>query len=164
MTEPSDSARCYDSALRILTIRSHSKKQLRTKLLRKKFDEDLVDDTIVRVTAEGWLNEERFAGDVVRARVRKLHGPRRITRELQNAGVSGEVARQSLREHVSDDQLVDQLNTACDKKLRAMARRYDREYLQSDDGRNKLANYLLGQGYDSSAVITVVDSALKALP
>ena len=163
MTEPSDSARCYDSALRILTIRSHSEKQLRTKLLRKKFEEELVDDTIIRVTAEGWLNEERFAGEVVRARVRKLHGPRRITRELQNAGVSGEVARQSLRDHISDEDLEEQLSLACDKKLRAMARRHDRDYLRSDEGRNKLANYLLGQGYDSSAVITAVDTALRKL-
>lgn len=161
--ELSPEVRCYDTALRILAIRGHSARQLRAKLLRRKFDAALVDEILLRVTREGWLDEQRFAGELVRSRARKLHGPRRITRELENAGVSGEVARASIREHLSDEDLADQLRVACDKKLRAMARRYDREYLRSDEARNKLANYLVAQGYDSSAVIGAVDTALRAL-
>ena len=155
--------RCYESAVRILGLRGHSASQLRTKLLRKKFEEDIVDDTLDRVRREGWLDENKFAAEVVRSRGRKNHGARRIQRELQGAGLSEETARRAIAENVSPEEEAARLRAACDKKLRAMLRRDDLETVSSEAGRNKLASHLLQRGYEMSAVIDAVDDALREL-
>lgn len=157
----SQNALCYDAALRILAVRAHSARQLRQKLARRSFESDVVEETLHRLQRDGWLDERAFAADVVRSRVRKLHGPRRIERELQAAGLSAEAARSAVREELGNEAADRQLREACEKKLRAMRRRFDDDYLLSDQGRNKLASYLLQQGYEASGVIDAVDEALS---
>jgi regulatory protein len=161
--QPSPEVAAYDAALRILALRAHSSRQLRTKLERRKFDAETIDATLERLAGEGWLSEARYAAEVVRSRARKLLGPRRIARELESAGVDRDIARDAVRDGLSSEQLAEQLRSACDKKLRAMARKLTGDEEEDEAVRNKVAAYLVKQGYDVSEVIDVVDEALREL-
>ena len=151
--------RCYLAGLRILQYRFNSETELRRKLQRRQFTADEIDDAIVRLRLEKWLDDERFAGAFVRTRASKRIGKTRIRRELQAAGVDGEMAAAALEQHVDPEREQEQLLELMHKRARALTRRHGEGYVLTDEGRNKLTGYLLKQGYDAGLVY----QALKEL-
>jgi regulatory protein len=143
---------CYVAALRILQYRFNSEAELRRKLLRKKFERDAIDTVIVRLRREKWLDDERFAAAFVRTRANKRVGKLRIRRELQAAGVSESDANEAVRANVDPEREQEALGELCRKRARMLVRRHGEEYLSTSEGRNKLAGYLLKQGYDAALV------------
>ena len=59
---------CYVAALRILKYRFNSEGELRRKLRGKRFEKDEIEETILRLRNEKWLDDERFAAAFVRTR------------------------------------------------------------------------------------------------
>jgi regulatory protein len=143
---------CYLAAVRILRYRFNSEVELRRKLRSKKFEKEDIDGTIARLHREKWLDDARFAGAFVRTRANKRVGQRRIRRELQAAGVDGGTADQAVAENVDAERESEALRELCAKRARLLVRRHGAEYLITSEGRNKLAAYLLKQGYDAALV------------
>jgi regulatory protein len=85
-TEPSPEAALRARALRLLARREHSRAELRRKLsphVEEGVDLDaLLDD----FTRRGWLSEERFVEQAVRAKARKF-GPLKIAHHLREKGI-----------------------------------------------------------------------------
>jgi len=85
-TEPSPEADLRARALRLLARREHSRAELRRKLaphVEEGVDlEALLDD----FTKRGWLSEERFVEQTVRAKARK-YGPLKIAHHLRAKGI-----------------------------------------------------------------------------
>jgi regulatory protein len=147
---------CYTAAMRILRYRFNSEAELRRKLRAKKFEKDDIDATIARLHREKWLDDARFAGAFVRTRANKRVGRLRIRRELQAAGVGEDEAEQAIAANVDADRESEALRELCAKRARMLVRRHGQDYLDTDEGRSKLATYLAGQGYDSALVWQVV--------
>ena len=150
---------CYLAAIRILKYRFNSEAELRRKLRGKKFEKDEIEDAIERLRREKWLDDERFAGAFVRTRANQRIGKARIRRELQAAGVEGSTAADALAANVDPEREAESLGELCRKRARALVRRHGEDYLTTPAGRNKLAVYLLKQGYDAA----LVDEALKEI-
>lgn len=143
---------CYLAALRILNFRFNSEKELRRKLKRKEFEPGEIDAAIERLFREKWLDDGRFAGALVRTKVNRRVGRRRILRELSAAGVDGELAARAVSENIDPERERQALAALRDKKAGALVRRHGPEFLTTADGRNKLTVYLLNQGYDAALV------------
>ena len=148
--------RCYLAAMRILNYRFNSTAELRRKLRSKKFGDDVIDQTLKRLAEEKWLDDERFAGALVRSRQNKRVGPRRIARELHAAGVDREAADRAMQENTDPERVEEDLRSLLAKRRRIMIRRHGEEYAASPEGRKKLAAYLLNQGYDAALVTRVL--------
>lgn len=142
--------------MRILGYRFNSAAELRLKLRSKNFDKTLIDETIARLRAEKWLDDERFAGVFVRTRQKKKIGPRRIARELAAAGVDRETARDVMAANADEERELTDLTALCEKRRRLLIRRHGTEYLETAEGRKKLAAYLLNHGYDAALVQRVI--------
>lgn len=151
-----EAERCYTAAMRILGHRFNSVAELRLKLRVKKFAAEVIDQTIERLRGEKWLDDERFAGAFVRTRQQKRIGPRRITRELAAAGVDRETARQAVAQNADEERDRESLVALYRKRSRILVRKHGPQYLETPEGRNKLAAYLLNQGYDAALVQSVV--------
>ena len=147
---------CYIAALRILKYRFNSEAELRRKLRAKQFDKETIDATILRLRNEKWLDDSRFAGAFTRTKANKSIGKKRILRELQAAGVDRETAAEAVAGNVDPEREAEALRTLCDRRARMLIRRHGPEYLQSAEGRNKLAAYLLKQGYDAGLVFAAI--------
>jgi regulatory protein len=150
---------CYLAALRILNYRFNSEGELRRKLRAKKFEKEAIDTTIARLHREKWLDDERFAGAFVRTRANKRLGRKRILRELQAAGVNHDSAERAVAENVDPERELESLHALRDRRARMLVRRNGEGYLTTLEGRNKLAVYLLNQGYDAA----LVSEALKEI-
>jgi regulatory protein len=151
-----DLDRCYLAAQRILEYRFNSEAELRRKLRAKRYDAPTIDATIARLRAEKWLDDERFAGAFVRTRARKSIGARRILRELHAAGVDGDLASRAVAENVDPEEERERLREACTRRARLLIRRHGPDFMASAEGRNKLAVWLLNQGYDAALVADAV--------
>jgi regulatory protein len=147
---------CRVAALRILSYRFNSEAELRRKLRLKNFDAAEIEAVITNLRDEKWLDDDRFAGAFVRMRAAKRMGPERIRRELQAAGVSREVIERAVAENMEEDRTRTALVELFRKRRRMLARRRGEDYADSLEGRNKLAVYLLNQGYDARLVSSVV--------
>ena len=76
--------------LTLLSNRQHSRKELGDKLLRKGTPDEAADDALDWLEDHGYLDDERYAGVVVRHYVAKGYGPGRIRMELTKRGISRE--------------------------------------------------------------------------
>jgi regulatory protein len=152
---------CYTAALRILNFRFNSAAELRRKLRAKKFDEETIAATLDRLREEKWLDDDRFADSFVRTRATKRIGRLRILRELSEAGVSSSAAARAVAEHLDPERERAELEALCRRKLESLRRRRGDEYAASDEGRAKLMASLARSGFDTSAVIEVVERALR---
>lgn len=152
--------RCYLAALRILNYRFNSEAELRRKLRAKDFDKETIDATLERLRNEQWLDDQRFAGALVRTRAGRRQGRLRILRELQAAGVSSETAAAAVAENLDSEGEIEALRELCSKRAKLLVRRHGPGYLATAEGRKKLAAYLLKQGYDAALVYGV----LKEIP
>ena len=74
-------------AMDLLARREHTRKELTTKLATKGFQDDVIEQTINRLTEEGLQSDERFTEAFVTMRTKKGQGPLRILKELQERGV-----------------------------------------------------------------------------
>ncbi|MEE2785679.1 MAG: regulatory protein RecX [Pseudomonadota bacterium] len=91
-------AKLYGSAIRYLSAREHSVKELRDKLARKfrgNISSAQLDNLLDALRQQGLQSDQRFAESVVRGRIRKGYGPFFIERELGAKGVTSSVVHET---------------------------------------------------------------------
>ena len=81
----------YERAVRLLTLREHTKLELRRKLGVRQSNPKIVDAVIQRLEDEGYLSEERFIEIFVRSRLNKGQGPLKIQAALRERGISDQL-------------------------------------------------------------------------
>jgi len=84
------------SGCRMLAIREHSEKQIRTKLLKKGFSKPIVNLCIDYLLEHDWLSESRFCNAFIRSRANKGQGLQRIVAELNQQQIAQSIIKQEL--------------------------------------------------------------------
>lgn len=84
-------------ALNILGYRARAEGELCERLLRAGYASETVSEVLARLEELGYLDDEDFAREAVRAKARK-YGPRRILVDLHRAGIDEGVAREAVEE------------------------------------------------------------------
>lgn len=77
----------YDRAIIYLARREHSVKELIDKLTAKEHPLDEIHEVIARLQAENLQSEERFVESLIRSRIAKGKGPKRIMHDLASHGI-----------------------------------------------------------------------------
>jgi len=143
----------YVSALRLLARRELSEKQVRERLLRKGHDPDDVDAAVVRLKGDRALDDTRVAAAIARTETSiKRRGRLRVKRQIEQAGIAPDVARQALDavfDEVDDDALL----------LAALGRRLRGERQIEDDREfQRLYRYLATQGFESDRILEALNA------
>lgn len=84
------------SGCRMLAIREHSRQQIRLKLIKKGFGQEVIKPCIDYLIDENWLSETRFCNVFIRSRASKGQGLVRIESEL---------VKQNIHQSTIDQQL-----------------------------------------------------------
>ena len=122
-------------ALKILERRDVSRKMLLDKLTEKGVADADAEEVADWLCGLGVVNDERFAGLVVRHYAAKGYGERRIREELYRRGIDRELWDAALEELTGSDERLDRLLGA---KLRGDA---------APENLQRTQNYLLRRGY-----------------
>lgn len=94
--------KALSSALRILTVRDHSKYELIHKLKQRGFIPDAIDKAVSECERLDYLNDERTSRLYVRQLIMKGYGERRIRLEVNKKGLRGEAIQRILSEILAD--------------------------------------------------------------
>lgn len=92
----SDLHEAFESGLRMLSLRAHSRWELRWKLGHK-YPDEAVSSAIEKLEAAGLIDDEKFAS-LLAAELyeKKRFAPPRILSELKNRGLSSEIAQNAV--------------------------------------------------------------------
>ena len=144
------------AALSLLSYRARSSAELKRRLKRKGFDEDVAAATVERLDDLGVVDDAAFAESFVRDRVRlKPRGPRRLAGELRAKGVDEETARAAITEVMEREEA-----TELDLARAAAARWKPRPGEEPARARARLQAFLARRGFGDDAVRTVVREKL----
>ncbi|WP_420175490.1 regulatory protein RecX [Luteococcus sp. OSA5] len=151
--DPMEVAR--EIALRILTMRDHSRQELGDKLAAKDVPEDTIVELLDRFEEVGLLNDENFAQQWTRARrnSRKLSRAA-VRRELQTKGVDRDLIEDTLSGIGHEDE-VELATVLAQKKWRQV------QNLPREVAYRRMAGALARKGYSSSVVAEVVRSVMQ---
>ncbi len=148
---PAELERAREAALRLLTVRARSVGELRDRLARKAFAEDVCDRIIDDLTAVGLLDDRDFARLWAEERVRlRPVGRRRLTNELRakkvDTAVIDEVAAEVYEEH-SETELAR-------RALKKRTRSGGPDVVERE--RRRLEGFLLRRGFSYATVAEVL--------
>ncbi|MFV0389736.1 MAG: regulatory protein RecX [Pyrinomonadaceae bacterium] len=136
----------FDRAINLLTFKQRSVEELRARLLEKKWtNREIVEDVIARLSEYNYLNDEEFAGNLARAKLRgKPIGKRKLEQDLRNKKLSTkdiDAALEIVYTETPEDEVID---AAIEKRLRIKG--YPHEYKDKQNFFGYLAR--LGFDYD----------------
>ncbi|MEL4505695.1 regulatory protein RecX [Luteococcus sp. H138] len=145
-------------ALRRLTLRDHSRRELDDALAAKDVPTDVREELLERFEELGLVNDQNFAEQWTRARrnSRKL-SKAAVRRELQTKGVDRELIDEAL-EPIDHDSEVELATELARKKWRTV------QNLPRQVAYRRMAGALGRKGYSSSVVSQVLRDVMQADP
>ena len=136
-------------AILILGRKSHTKKELYDKLIKKGYSEECVEQTVLYAEENGYINDrdyaEKFLHDAVEL---KKHGISRVRMDLRRKGIADEIIEEVISECEYEN------SDTIEKILESRAKNYD---LNDKKQRDRLIGYMLRRGFSFGEVY----SALK---
>ena len=139
-------------ALRYLAYRERSEKEVFDYLIKKKFPQEIIEQTFGYLRRLNYLNDERFARYFAITRNRsKLEGKHRVQRELESKGIANELAIRTVHElytEINEEELAD----ACAKKKLRSLQKWDIPIQ-----RRKLARFLERKGFSAHIILKMVN-------
>jgi regulatory protein len=145
----------YDTGLRMLARRELSEAQIRVRLERRQFEQDEIDEAVVRLRQEGALDDRRTALACARTETHvKRHGRLRVLRQLEALGIDRGVAKAAVAEVFADIDESSLLVQTLEKRLRGGALR-GRAMVQ------RVQRYLLAQGFEAAQVNALIRSRVR---
>lgn len=153
LREAGEKALAMRRAFNLLSYRPRSEGELRERLARYGHGEGVVESVMERLGELGYLDDGEFARNLARQKSRK-YGPRRVSMELQRAGVDPEVASGAVEEEFSGrDELAEARKAATDRYNIGSSRR------SASGGEDALARKVYGfltrRGYSAGVCAEV---------
>lgn len=145
-----------DRALRLLSVRSRSRYELRSRLLRAGYESDEVDTALVDLEGVGLVDDERFARELAEHQRRRGLGRRAGLAALRGKGVDRELAERTVDEIQPEDDadLAFELASARLERLRS---------LSPDVVYRRLLSYLVRRGYEPVIARSAVRRAIAEM-
>jgi regulatory protein len=141
-----------EAALKFLSYRMRSEKELRDKLRSKGFVKDIIDEVIEDLQRVNLLNDHEFASAWIRDRLsNNLRGKALLKQELYKKGIKEEIIKKILKEYFADE--TEELNLA-KRLLEKRKRRY--ENLESNVAKRRISDFLLRRGFSYDIVKQVL--------
>jgi regulatory protein len=142
--------------LRWLGQRELTTSQVRLRLRRRHYPEDVIESTLAALAGEGTLDDQRTA----RARARhdvaiKRRGPGRVLRQVEALGVDRDTAREAVASAFADVDQDAMIRAALERRLRGGPIPADRA------ARARLFAWLLRQGFDGDRVARVLKNPVE---
>ena len=143
----------YLWAVRALGRRMRSESEIRTGLVKRGFEDNIVSDVIGELTEKAYLDDSAFTSQWIRARSENRgYGRIRIYHELKQKGIDPEVAQSAMEVCLPPERECDIARQTADRRLKKIRKEGIRK-------KAALYRYLESKGFTSQAIW----SALKEI-
>ncbi|NDZ92532.1 regulatory protein RecX [Streptomyces sp. SID6673] len=154
----------WDAALRLLGVRSRSRKEMVDRLTRKGFDAETVDDVMIRLERHQLVDDTEFANEWVRSRhTHSGRGRVALRQELRKKGVDAGIIEAALDDVSPDDERAVAAELVAKKLTPTQIDRLLADPALRDTMFRRLAGMLMRRGYPQSMAIDVVTEALDVV-
>ena len=142
----------YYITLKYLNIRARSKKEIRTYLLKKEFDENVINDTINKLEKQGYINDLSFAKMFLNNKlITTSNGPQKIKKELMQHNISIDDINNVLEDYTDDIQ-IEKINKQINRIIKSN-RNKGNVYLK-----RKIYSELNNEGFKSSLIENAINN------
>jgi len=128
----------------LLSRREHSRLELYQKLKKKKFESNIINIELDKLSNEGLQSDERFAEAFLRSRIEKGKGPNIILSELLQRGVD-ELLASNVLDSITEGQW-------CEMAYQTMNKKLGNESELDYDKQLKLMKFLNYRGFTRSQI------------
>ncbi|MZQ76257.1 MAG: hypothetical protein GT589_08935 [Peptoclostridium sp.] len=157
LLESEEKAKAMDSALRLLSYRMRSEKELADSLRRKGYGEGLVEDIMKELRKRGYVDDQGFARMYAQSLLgSKKEGSRAVKMKLSQKGISREVTQSIVEELTSDEKEYEAALELARKKLRGSYKNDEPDAIY-----RKLGGFLSRKGYPFEIVMKVLRKVTK---
>jgi len=157
MTDDPRLEKAFRRAVRLLLVRGRSVTEMQSRLRGMGFDDDIVSETLKRLTDMRYLDDHRFSREWARScAVTKLWGDHKIVMSLGAKGIdreSAEAALSDIRRELSEKEAVERL---VEKRLRARKKSDEEKKEISDADVRRLVSSLKGRGFRTDSIYDVI--------
>ena len=145
-------------AFRYLGRRLLSENELKVKLKQKKYDENIIDETIEYLKEKEYLNDLEFANVFSSENIRnKLWGKNKLKAELMRRGINNEIILQVLSEKFPEGNDLNNALELAHKKYHLLSKRN----LEQKKIKEKIISFLFSKGYDYEVIKEAVEQIVK---
>jgi regulatory protein len=147
---------CDSESARLLALREHSVGELRTRLKRKEFPSNVIEDTIKKYRRRGLLDDAQYAYKLSERVVNdRPCGKSYLTAYLQKKMIARDLAEKTAEMVLSNED-------DTDRAKRALQKRWNRfKQFQLEVARNKSYNYLARRGFSYDAARKAFEQLLS---
>ncbi len=147
-----------DYAFLLLKFRLRSEYELRQRLKKKRFAEEIIDETLVFLKEKSFLDDNLFARSWIQSRLRRPFGLRRIKEELRIKGLDREIINNQLHEIEKDYSEEEVVRVIARKRLDKL------KGIESSNAKRRLYAYLLRRGFSPEVVIDTINQLCRQTP
>jgi regulatory protein len=150
--KPIEQQDVMDKAIRLLSTRAHSCRELSLKLFKRGYPRKMIDNVISECKRLHLLNDNEFAINYIEELKNRGYGPRRISAALYKKGIDKELACSLLEETDSQEQQLERAKTALKRKMPT----FNREQ-EPRKKREKIVRFLSGRGFSSDIIFQLLN-------
>lgn len=155
MSRETENQEAIACAIRLLSLRSHSRKELADKLQKKGYANDAVEAALDYLNEKQLIDDATFGKELISSRSRrKPVGERAMHFELTRKGVPDDLAGELLREYDSSSLC----RNAAEKKLTSL-KRYD-----TAEQKKKLETFLRNRGFGWPVIKQTIETLFHHRP
>ncbi|MBI4546978.1 MAG: RecX family transcriptional regulator [Ignavibacteriae bacterium] len=149
-----------EKALKFLSYRLRSEKELRTKLREKEFPPNIIDEVIDHFRSLGLVDDRKFAQSLVHdLQLRRPAGKKLIQQKLRLKGIAQPIIQEVIAECMSSDDEQELAVQAAQKLLKRY--RSSRKKIDPKKQQQRIAQFLARRGFDWSTVSPVLHQIFK---
>ncbi|MDO5014676.1 MAG: regulatory protein RecX [Clostridia bacterium] len=137
----------YNCAVKILSLRANSEKELRDKLIKKNRREYVVEEVISKIKEQGYLNDEDFAKAYSKELIQKKGKSKNyVSFKLREKGINN-----SMIDEVLEDYNIDEKERIED----IIQRKYKKVNLNDEKEKRRIYNFFVRAGFKTGDILTV---------
>jgi regulatory protein len=149
--------KAMDKAMRLLSSRGHSRKELYDKLLKRGFSKKIIMQTISECERLNFINDFEFAENYLRELQAKGYGIYRIKNAMFKKGVHSEIVKELLENsQENDDAEKKRAMEALKRKMKMLSRESDPRKLKE-----KACRFLASRGFSMDVIYSVFDELTR---
>ncbi|MFV9509776.1 RecX family transcriptional regulator [Tepidibacillus sp. LV47] len=147
----------WQKAIKYLSFRPRTRKELEKYLIAQDYEQEMIQNVILKLQAKKWLDDRRYAEEFVEEQIRlKPKGKKLIAQEMKRKGISSTYIQESLSKINSETEYQMALELA--KKKALQNRKEDWVTIQ-----RKVGGYLRRKGFSYEIIWQILHDLKKDL-
>ena len=141
----------YDIALKYINIKMRCEKEIREYLKKKNIEEHLINDTIIKLKNNGYINDRLYTKSFISDKIRlNKEGLNKIRNELIKLDIDKDIIEDEISK-IDNIDINDNLEKLIDKKINS-----NKSYA-GDVLKMRLLNEFISKGYNKEDILNILD-------